>query len=289
MSTVQEKFQEVTTSFTEIEGWQERNHATNGDNTTDWHPPSKLSTEALQQPEHVGKVIKFSQDVFNGDFFTRTRMGACLVHLREQCMGIASNEVLMSYEKTTLPLQRDIQVLTAKVKGICAIRDDYPDRKGLLKELKALSLRVSNLFTEVRAELVKEMESPLAKDSRVEEKVIIELNKDFQAPVGAADGRSHKKYLEKIAQMEADGKILEGVTQEECWEWKGRVSALDRLWNQTLYAAHALHCLAHTIDPIMERLDDVEFLRKVKAAADAAEPVKSDVQDGAAFILKIMT
>lgn len=288
MSANLDHFHQVTSCFRDMEGWQIRDQATTDQAASDWKSQEDLNPEAFRQPEHVGKVLKFSKDVFSGEFFTRKRMGTSLIHLREQYLGMACNEVIMRYEKASLPLQNDILSLNEKVKEMCLNPEVVKERNDLMGQVKDLASRVSDLYKAIKTEKEKELQSPLAKDCRSHKKVIAELDLDYQAPASTASQRSHEHYLAKIEQMKLSGFILDGVSQEDCWKWKGRVKALRLLQDQTLYTAHALHCLAYLLDPIMAKIGQKDYLKKVIIAADAQTPIHEDIEETAAFFLSIL-
>jgi len=219
--------------------------------SSDWVHSSNFSNGKLQDPEHIAVLLKHIPETLEGGFFTDdTRENDSLLQRCKASFSDAYNRRVMKDETEARATHDTINKLYSDTISQSTSSETQKDRLTIVQEL---SSKLKERDEALQKELATLKRSPFKQDIRRKEKEIQKLNKHYQASHHSKN--SHQLYQAQMEVWKNKG-LLNGETSfEECWKWVGTKRAVKMLITQNLYAANALHTLAHAIDALFQQSD----------------------------------
>lgn len=256
----------VTQPLTEWTDYQTK-ETSNRNKADYWQPASCTSSEAV---DHVGKVKQIllkSKECLETGFYTNVLEKTSLVQQRQERRNMAHNAIVMEYEQNIEKLKSKIIKLDAKLLKTAEKPSKLEEKaeKLLVKIVKIVSklTELNKIIQEREAAIDAE---PAAKDARTSLRTTQVLDAFFQS-------KSHDMYLKLLAQLKEKGSVVDGLSNEDCWDWSGRVSGIIAVKSRINYMANCLNASACAFDILRDKKADAEFL---KAKEEPAQSEKND-------------
>ncbi len=216
-----------------------------------WQIQAKLSPQALNSIGKVNDALKIAKASMEGSLFAQTQYGISVVAMRRQFVYAEANGVCQRYNP-------EIEALAKQVKNIAKQVKEVAREPAVLEEKKAAILaklgEISETLIHLRDKVIEEKKelktSTLANDPRVIKKNIQPFDKL---------GLQHQTYLTQVQEWQQKQVLTENASEIDCWKWKGKIKAIQRVENQCAYLENSLYAVECSLTSLRNNANNEKF------------------------------
>jgi hypothetical protein len=225
-----------------------------------WQTDASLNSAALNSYK-VKKILKTAQTSIENAASTRPYY-ISVITMRRQYINMAANEMLQCYTSEAQLIVEQVLAITKQINKIAKKPSLLEGRRvDLSNTLESISKDLMIFRDKVNPEKKDLETSPLAKDPRSKKKNIQPFDKL---------GLQHQEYLAQVSKWQQSQVLANDASIIDCWKWKGKIKAIQRIESQVINLANSLHAVECCLTSLQNNAKNKEYY--------ASPPVKEEAR-----------